>query len=198
MAHVSYFPIKYKTISLKRLNSPWVTDDVLKCIQKKHQLYCMNRDGIIPKNNYVKFKNVLNSTLKKLKSAYFQRAFINAKQDLSKTWRILSDLSKNSQKGTNDIITALNVPDTDRSTEDQIEIANIFKDHFATGPLNLVNTLPIIVPSHNYDNLPSNQSSIFLSPSKPNEIKNILKAFTNKSTGLKDIPMKVLKSLPLL
>ena len=88
-----YFPIKCKSIGVKRLNSPWISDDVLKCIKKKYELYRMSRDDLIPKNVYVKFKNVLASTIRKLKSAYFQNAFVNAKRDLSKTWRILNDLT---------------------------------------------------------------------------------------------------------
>ena len=64
-----YFPIKNKSIGLKRLNSPWISDDVHKCIKKKYELYRMSLDGIIPKDVYIKFKNVLRVTLGKLKSA---------------------------------------------------------------------------------------------------------------------------------
>ena len=191
----NYFPIKNKSISIKRLNSPWISDDVLKCIQKKHELYRLHRDGLLPKEVYVKFKNVLTVTLKKLKSAYFQNAFEIANHDISQTWKILNDITRNSKKRKMNDITFLDYPDAVGTTENQAEIVNIFKDHFVNGPKKLVDQLPVVVPSLNYDNLPSNHRSIFFSRSNSNEVVRVLKAFANKSCGVKDVPIKILKSI---
>ena len=188
-----FFPIKNKTVSMKRLKSPWINDSLLVCIQKKHKFYRMSRDGIIAKEVYVKYKNVLSNLIYRSKSEYFQNSFELAKCDMAKTWKIINSLITASNK--NNRSSQLRIPGSDRVTNDSAQIANIFKSHFADGPNHLINNLPIVVPSRNYDNFPSNQFSIFLDQSNVVEVAACINSFANKTNGLNDIPMKLLKAV---
>ena len=43
----NFFPIKLKTITQRRLHSPWITTRIMKCIRKKHRWFRLLRNSLI-------------------------------------------------------------------------------------------------------------------------------------------------------
>ena len=53
-----YFPIKSKTMSTKRIKIPWLTSEIVKCIDKKHRWHRMVKYKIITLASYKKYCSI--------------------------------------------------------------------------------------------------------------------------------------------
>ena len=80
------FPIATKYISLKRLNSPWLTTALLRSIKYKSLLFKNLKLGRVTFQYYKAYRNQLNQLLKKAKSDYFLQTFANFKNNTKKIW----------------------------------------------------------------------------------------------------------------
>ena len=70
-----YFPVKNKQISRKSLNAPWITSRIKQCIEKKHHLYKLFKQGIISRTHFNKYKNKLLTVLRLSKQYYYNVQF---------------------------------------------------------------------------------------------------------------------------
>ena len=78
----SYFPLKTKEIGNKTLKNPWITDDILLCIKKKHKFYKLMKEGSLSRQFYNKYRNLVTFAIKSLKQRYYNDAFIAMKTDI--------------------------------------------------------------------------------------------------------------------
>ena len=65
-----YFPLKNKILANKRINSPWLTLDIIKCIDKKHEWFRMAKAGRISYVSYRKYCNALRDHLRMAEEYY--------------------------------------------------------------------------------------------------------------------------------
>ena len=83
----AFFSIREKTISLKKLKSPWFTKPILRCIEKNI--------GFLGSLNVAQYfstyKNKLRRLLVLAKKYYFSKHFTEARNNIQKTWKIRSN-----------------------------------------------------------------------------------------------------------
>ena len=70
--------IKEKEISFTRLRKPWISDDIMVSMNRKHELFRQYKNGIISFDHYNSFKNNFTTTLRHARNNYFQRKFIES------------------------------------------------------------------------------------------------------------------------
>ena len=97
-----YFPLKQKIISQKRLNAPWITKNVRKCVRKKHRWFRMAKEGIITFESYKSFSKSLKKLLCLAKTEYYSRRFNSLRKNNQKNWQTLNKLLGKSTKTTSD------------------------------------------------------------------------------------------------
>ena len=85
-----YFPICKKTIGAKCLNSPWLTKPIIRCINKKHRLFKLLKDGAIDRSYFNNYRNKLTYLIKFSKSLHYNRLFNRAKNNIKDTWNIIN------------------------------------------------------------------------------------------------------------
>ena len=88
------FPLKTKEISAKRLDSPWITSGVLNSIKTKNKLFKDFKLGLIENSIYTRYRNHLNSIIKKAKKDYYINYFDKHKDNVRKIWRKVNELNK--------------------------------------------------------------------------------------------------------
>ena len=118
--------------------------------------------------------------------------FSKCTNDIKNTWKLINSLIGKAKFSS---CKSLNVNNT--VFDNPKNIANCFNDYFASASIKLIEKLPP-KESHFSDNIKfSSPNSLFVWPTCPQEISNILKTFKSKySAGPDNIPMKVLKSSP--
>ena len=166
------FPLKTKTVSIKRLFKPWITKALHKSIKTKHELFRQTRRNNYDINAYKRFSNMLNSLLRTSKSSYYRAKFDTCKRDLSKTWSIINNTINPGRKRSSIIKLCVN----NQSLTEPIEIAEALNSHFAGIGLALQNALPYRDEERYRRYLPPRIfNSIFLHPSTSTEVKNIIR-----------------------
>ena len=66
-----YFLLKRKTITSKRLLAPWLCNDIMVCIHKKHKWHKMAKQGLISFCSYKKYCTLLRKLLTLAEKDYF-------------------------------------------------------------------------------------------------------------------------------
>ena len=149
-----YFPIRQKTISIKRIKTPWITTSILRCINKKHRWYRMFRQNLITHESYKKCCNALRYIIDLARCTYYQRKLNSLKNDQRKNWRLLNSLLN---RGIKNIPNNFNIND-ETCTNPQM-IAEKFNNHFLDHPKSIHDGIP--ASNENYLELvPMNSSSI--------------------------------------
>ena len=183
-----YFPIKTKSISLKRLKSPWISRELLELIDKKHELFKQYKNGVIDKLAYTTYKNLLNYTLKYAKELYFTTSYYAARSDIAKSWKITNNLLNKNKN-----LPPIKLTDNNVTISDPKEVCDKLANHFYSAPITTRNSIP---PSANpiRDNMIIN-NSLFFAPATSQDVERIIKDFKNKKASLQDIPVKLFKFL---
>ena len=184
-------PLKTKVISPKRYNSPWLTKALLKSIAVKHQMYRRHIRGLISRDDYNRYCNLLKLLLRTSRKNYFSNRFEHFRNDVSNTWKLINSTvrprkKKNSSKPEKIIY-------NDTTISDKVQIADALNSHFCTVGQKLRDALPN--QAHNFRNYlpPPSVSSIFLAPSSPDEVKSIILSLKNKKINIHSIPTKLYK-----
>ena len=184
-----FLPIKTKTIGLKRLKAPWITDALLNCIKKKHRFYSLMKRGYVGKDFYNKYKNLLTFTIRKFKQRYFQNSFIATKDEPRKMWKTIHNFMNSDKSSSTDGIRS---SDNSVVTE-PVDIAPILNEFFVNCATNLRASLPNTDGMHQFENFPQNEHTIYLNPTDRVEIENTINSFANKNNSIEDFPFKILK-----
>ena len=102
---------KIKTVSRKRCNKPWLTDELIGCINYKPLLFKKYKLGIVPFSVYRENNNHVSALLKKAKHNYYKRKLTESRNDIKRTWKTINTIT-NMTKSKSDHITL-----TDRRRE---------------------------------------------------------------------------------
>ena len=189
------FPLKKNKIkSNVKLKKPWMTNGLLKSINKKHRLY---RNFLInpnqtKKNKFTKYKNKLTNLLRVAKADYYSSAFAKLKGDTKGIWKEINNVLGNKKYS--------KLPSTfynkNLKLHSMKDIVEEFNNYFLSVGKNLSDKIPDVNRSHD-SYLPKSRvnESLFLKPTSPNEIVEIaLNIKISKSTGHDDISSRVVKN----
>ena len=184
-------PVKFKILSNNRFSKPWLTNELINCINRKHKLFRDYKNNLVTRNTYVSYKNNLYTLLKEAKSNFFKRKFDACRNNLKKTWESINRLTKGNKL--RDPINLLD--DNDVEHNDPVKVSNMFCDYFS----NVANDLENSIPLSNLDPLDnvncSVDSSFYIFPTSPIEIHKLIMSLPSKSCTTESIPIFVYKLL---
>ena len=130
------FSVKKVSRKQSRLNKPWLSNVLIKCITKKNSLYkkylrnpTMDRQSI-----YKSYKNKLNHSLRIAKRLYNEKKWNNVQSNTRAAWKVLNEILNRSKRNSNRCST---FKADDREISDPVEIANKFCSYFSSIGLNL-------------------------------------------------------------
>ena len=194
--HLSTKIVKYN--KRKHKKSCWMTYGILESINNKNKLYKRfiqtDKNNIehfnTLKNEYHIYRARLRRTIREAKRMFYTRTFLMYKNDMKKTWGVISDTLKSSDKSKSQVEFIVGnhiVRDTD-------EIANHFNDYF----INISRTLlQQIQPTHSFDHyLNENAASrLQFHPVNKEYISKLIDKLKNKASyGHDNISNKLIKS----
>lgn len=176
-------PIKNKTISVKRANSPWLTNKLLECVDRKHELYRLSLEDVKYVKPFKKYRNVLTTCIRDAKSKYFHDKFESCTSDIKKTWNSINGILQSGKRQTSTMEMLVD----DVLVSDPIMIATKFNEHYTTIAGKLANNIPLtnVDPAHNVDNI---TNSFMFQPTDSIEIDRTINSFKSKQSHLYTIP----------
>ena len=80
--------------------APWMTERLKKCIKEKGRLYKLFVKGRIQKVTNTNFRNRLTNIIRRVKSLYYAKLFLENAKNSEKVWVILNGLLNRSSKNT--------------------------------------------------------------------------------------------------
>ena len=182
------FPIKCQQVSKKRIETPWLTKTMIKCIRKKHKLYSMYKNGDIVYSTYRDFAVLLRKTINLSRNNYEKNAFNEISGNTKAIWKRINTLMRPSQNTDPPFIV-----DTNKiSYSDNDKIGTAFNQFY----INLSKAELAKLSNKTVKNCSAlieiNKKSMVMYPTTPNEIIPIIKNLKNRNT-IDDIPTKVIK-----
>ena len=142
---------------------------------------------------YIAYRNTFNKTKRHVKFKYYHDLIVDARTNSSKTWNILNSLiGKLNNK--HEVAGLFKLDGT--LTNDRKAISNGFCDFFSNVGSNLAKNIPKFRYDFNHYLPEKNPDTIYLTPTDPFEIINILNNLKpKKSSGIEDISNQLLKKL---
>lgn len=184
-------PIKQKTISQKRLNSPWITDELIGCIARKHELYRLSQSDERFKQLYKEYRNTLTTTIRDKKRKYYENKLSDCR-DVKRTWKEINAILRPNAKNYNE--KTLSVTVDGETLRDPATVANVFNVHYTSVARNLANR----IPATNVDAttfVSPKPFSFFVFPTNASEIHGIITSFRSKGSHIYAIPSFVYKRI---
>ena len=189
-------PEKTTTISPKQvIRNPWITLGILKSSKTLDKLHRKQIDK--PKTStlhqkYIDYKRIYCKIKRRSKHEYYSNLLNRYKNDVRKTWKVLNSIigRKSNDKTLSETFCHDGV-----LTSDPVKIANGFCKYFSEVGENFASAIPAAKSSYkSYLNPNERNQSLFLSPTDPEEIHNIINSLKNKkSCGHDNISTSFLK-----
>ena len=176
-------PIKVKNVSVKRLNNPWMSDDLHAFINRKHELDRLSRTDSSLIKLYKYYRNLTPIKICTAKRDYFKLKFERCTGDIKKTWNSINKILRPNVE--RNIISEVLVGD--ERISDPLLLPQYFNDHYTT----VANKLAIKIPHSNVDptELVENSCNSFVYfPTDCHEIKSIIMSFKSKGGNINSIP----------
>ena len=181
-----YFPLKKKKISEKRMMSPWLTRDVMRCIRKKHEWYKLTKRNIITLRCYKSYCDSLKYMLNLAEKEYFVNKFKSLGNNSRKNWQTLNAILNLRSKSIADSFVV-----EGNSLKDGKRIADEFNRFFVNKPVRINESVP--PPNSDYGHLVEFNSNTFgFYYSNPDEISSVIKNI-KKPGNSDDVPIRVFK-----
>ena len=192
----SIIPLHQSTRSTRKKipKQPWISKSLLKSINRKNKLFhkYKNDPNTVNKSRYVRYRNVLTSSIRLARQMYFSRQFEKHKHDLKSTWKVINE-ALNTKKDTN---FPQHIIEEGRKIEDPTEIAELFNDFFVNIGPNLAKDIPNTDKDFHIFLKNRNSQSLFFEPVIEEEIKDIVNNLnTKKGSGCDGITNFLLKSI---
>ena len=180
------FPIKRK--NKDKFNEPWINRKLKLCIKKKYRLFNLLKRGLISKQSFNTYRNVLIWVTKKMRQRYYREKFESNFKNSKRTWNNINDLLN--RKKHNKISQIIDQHGTVYNNND---LPNIFNNYFVDVVSSLIQHIPSGI-NYNYINeIKSNVNSCYFVPTSQNEINDIVQFMENKGNNLYDITPKFIK-----
>ena len=184
-----YFPMRAKQISQKRLNTPWISKDILKFINKKHKLFIAMKNGRISYVCFKAFSNVLRIMIDRAKVLYYRHKCDIYSNNSKKMWHTINSIlgkTKNRTENCTNLILEDEV-----CVSDAGEIAEEFNKYFNSIPKKTEKMLK--PPLFDYiDLVPENDRSLLFTQASALEVESIIDKMKNKGSAT-NVPLRVIK-----
>ena len=175
------------------MRKPWLTNGLLKSIQKKHRLYTtyLRNPCQKSKKKYNGFKNKLTGLLRIAKNDYYISVFDRIKGNSKKIWNQINDIIGKSKKN--------KLPTTMYNGNIKVHTMKNIVEEFNTYFLSIGKDIASKIPNSNctFDSfLPKDppQESFFFKPTSVYEIVKFSSSLNpSKSCGADEISPKVIK-----
>ena len=184
-----------KTISKKKEQNPWMSNDLKALIKEKNRLfskYC--KKPISFGNQYRSCRNRLNNALKSAKKNYYKNLIDSVKNDSKKTWDILNKLLNRNRSNDRKID---KIEDGGSFTTDPVQIVNVLNNYFINAPLDLSNSLTPTQGTDFRSFLTGHyHSSMFIRYLTPERVVKIVSGLKNTASGGHyNIPVRVVRKI---
>ena len=189
--YCQHFPSKVKYISEKRIKNSWLSPNLKHLINQKCKYYKLFKLGLISRDSNNRFRNKVNSEVRKGKSNYFLYKFEQSILDIKKTWNIIKNLMGCTNK--KNIIDSITFAGKEFS--EHCDIAEQFNEYFGSVASKLDNLLPE----------PEISPLLYMGPPKPNsfylfdiseaECAKIISKLKVTRTAPNVMPVRIFKQL---
>jgi len=182
-------PIREKFMSVKRSLKPWISNNLIRCINRKHFLFKQYKRGLITFERYNVFKNYLTALLRRTKERYYQNKFTSHVNDSRKTWKLINSLVVGKQKSK--VIEEIEVNGS--RVTNSLDIANNFSDFFSNVAINLDRLVPQVDKSAvDYLGEPF-LMSMFVPPASDCDVRRVISELPCKSCDINEVPSFIYK-----
>ena len=185
------FPRKTKYLTKKRMQKPWLTQNLTRLIRQKSEYFHQYRLGLISKENNNRFKLKVNKIIRKSKKQYYVNAFDNFRNDAKKSWRTIKSLMGNETSYTEVKKLVMN----GTSYTEVEDIAEKFNEFFTNIATQLDAQLPQSDASPYASMPPPHPSSFYLFPVTEQECFKIILSIKNSKTNIDEMPVSIFKSI---
>jgi len=187
-------PIRSKIVSRKRFCKPWISDQLLININRKHALYRDFRRGLVDFNLYKVYRNKLKVVLKQSKMSYFHGEFVGSARNSRSVWSTVNVLLRGESASTHK-----SEPEPSdfqqESVDSDLDLANHFNNYFSTVGSLLVDSANVD-GARALDYMGDRQlNSLYMSPCDASEVEQIISSLANKSSPLNCVPTFIFKWL---
>ena len=185
-------PMKQASQSMmKQLSKPWFSNGLIKSIKVKQKLYhthFLSKDPF-KISIYKSYSNALNKLKTKAKNNYYNQQFLQCKNNLKTTWKLIGTLIKRKSKGH---IHPTRIKRNNKMFTNPSDIAEQFNQHFINVGPNLANLIPSTNddPTKYITNSPT--SSFFMSPVTEEYVCQLFSELNVNKSSL-DISNKMIK-----
>ena len=174
---------------------PWMTPGLKNACNKKNLLYAQfikDRHNTVKETKYKTYKNKLTTILRDTEKRHYDKEFSATKDNVKGTWKLLNKILKNKNM---EQIPGIFVDESNKNIVGSQNIADSFNEYFANVGNNLAKQIPTST-GHFQDYLSNkNDETLFITPTNPTEVRNIIQNFKNKSSkDCFDISMEIVKS----
>lgn len=177
---------------------PWITRPILQSMHTRDRLLkqCMKeKDQHKKVETHSKYKTLRNSIvnmIRKSKIEYFKEYFLKHRSNLRKTWDGIKSIIKLNKA--NKSISTFIKDQNNNIALNPLNIANAFNNYFATVGKALADKIPNSQKSFRSYMPPMTSQSLYLNPTDPHEINNIIQSLNSFSAcGPHSIPTNLLK-----
>ena len=187
-------PIRSKVLSVKRLTKPWITNGIMRSINRKHKMFVEMRNGFVDVYEFTRYKNLLSSLIRRAKKEYFAQKFEQFSGNMKKSWRLLNGILGRSKSSCSNeggpVLKSHGI-----TLDSAIEKAECFNEYFS----NVASVLDSQIPSVDVSPIEFMKArapqSFFVKPCSVSELSSVISGFAMKGSALEEIPVFIFKSL---
>ena len=184
MVMKQYFPMRAKQITSKRKQCPWITRDIMKCINKKHAFFRLYRRGELNWSFFSHYSKLVHSLIELSRQIYFNSRFNKSLNNQKRMWKNIKMLNgEDTKMQIKDIISNKKI------ICDQKEISKIYNEFFTELAKEMHRKNP--KPRNSYRIFPE-RKSMYMHPTDPYEVKRII-AGIKTGNGNETIPLRVIR-----
>jgi len=182
-------PIRGKRVSYNRSIKPWINDELMICIRRKHNLFRQYKQGIIGYEYYNLFKNHVTAEIRRTKRRYFAAKFESQLNNAAETWKCINGLIRSKLKKSPPV----QLMNNGALVTEPGDVANRFNAYFSGVALELDNriphtgTSPLLYMGDRIDN------SLFIAPVTHLDVADIIRQLKSKYFGLYAVPTFIYK-----
>ena len=188
-------PERVIQIKPKRINKPWISKNLANCIRKCKTLYKNAMIDPRTSHKYKDYNNTLKKTKRAAKLAYYNNLCNEFRSSSKRLWALINKQIKKTTHKKN-IITKIKLDELEITQG--TEICNAFGKHFSTIGKKFAQKIkkPQCDLDYYCKKIPTNDNSMYMKPTSPEEISNIIRTLANKNShGYDKISNKLLKEL---
>ena len=129
--------LKLKKITLKSLQKPWITENLITKMKIRDNLNKLAKKKKNYRNTFTDYRNLLTTELRNAKTNYFEEQFETHGKNIKKTWEVINSVIKSKKATTNVLIT-----DEQGEYCEEPKIPSEFIDHITSFTDTLASNIP--------------------------------------------------------